>query len=275
MAALPDTADTDTKEESEEEEGGAGEGAELGLGAEAGSHAPQPCVAKLLLARRRHPARPLTHSDTAASFRSTASHLSVSRSALTSTSISMSSMLYLIFNISNNITQCAAWTRPCCSPAPRTRRSCSTTSASGARTSSPGQLSLVGRHRDTVMLISHWSGSPPGSCGTSPRPAASPWSPSSRGRRTRTPGTVRCTMLYCTVLYCAVDTRVEFGFAGYRGLHGSPSRRPSEIVEKILHTLVSWVWHGAAADVLAVFDDVWKKPLHWDACLQVVSNSSL
>ena len=85
MAALPDTADTDTKEESEEEEGGAGEGAELGLGAEAGSHAPQPCVAKLLLARRRHPARPLTHSDTAASFRSTASHLSVSRSALTST----------------------------------------------------------------------------------------------------------------------------------------------------------------------------------------------
>ena len=84
-----------------------------------------------------------------------------------------------------------------------------------------------------------------------------------------------CTVLYCTVLYCTVDTRVEFGFAGYRGLHGSPSRRPSEIVEKILHTLVSWVWHGAAADVLAVFDDVWKKPLHWDACLQVVSNSSL
>ena len=82
-------------------------------------------------------------------------------------------------------------------------------------------------------------------------------------------------VLCCTVLYCAVDTRVEFGFAGYRGLHGSPSRRPSEIVEKILHTLVSWVWHGAAADVLAVFDDIWKKPLHWDACLQVVSNSSL
>ena len=82
-------------------------------------------------------------------------------------------------------------------------------------------------------------------------------------------------VLCCTVLYCTVDTRVEFGFAGYRGLHGSPSRRPSEIVEKILHTLVSWVWHGAAADVLAVFDDVWKKPLHWDACLQVVSNSSL
>ena len=95
VAALPDTADTDTKEESEEEEGGAGEGAELGLGAEAGSHAPQPCVAKLLLARRRHPARPLTHSDTAASFRSTTSHLSVSRLALTSTSLcSMSSMLY-------------------------------------------------------------------------------------------------------------------------------------------------------------------------------------
>ena len=82
-------------------------------------------------------------------------------------------------------------------------------------------------------------------------------------------------VLCCTVLYCAVDTRVEFGFAGYRGLHGSPSRRPSEIVEKILHTLVSWVWHGAAADVLAVFDDIWKKPLHWDTCLQVVSNSSL
>ena len=82
-------------------------------------------------------------------------------------------------------------------------------------------------------------------------------------------------VLCCTVQYCAVDTRVEFGFAGYRGLHGSPSRRPSEIVEKILHTLVSWVWHGAAADVLAVFDDIWKKPLHWDACLQVVSNSSL
>ena len=48
-----------------------------------------------------------------------------------------------------------------------------------------------------------------------------------------------CTVLYCTVMYCNVDTRVEFGFAGYRGLHGSPSRRPSEIVEKILHTLVS------------------------------------
>ena len=35
-----------------------------------------------------------------------------------------------------------------------------------------------------------------------------------------------------------VDTMVEFGFAGYRGLHGSPNRRPSEIVEKILNTLV-------------------------------------
>ena len=35
-----------------------------------------------------------------------------------------------------------------------------------------------------------------------------------------------------------MDTRVEFGFAGYRGLHGCPNRRPSEIVEKILHTLV-------------------------------------
>ena len=127
-------------------------------------------------------------------------------------------MLYLIFNISNNITQCAAWTRPCCSPAPRTRRSCSTTSASGARTSSPGQLSLVGRHRDTVMLISHWSGSPPGSCGTSPRPAASPWSPSSRGRRTRTPGTVRCTMLYCTVLYCTVLYCGHQGRVRVRGL---------------------------------------------------------
>ena len=55
------------------------------------------------------------------------------------------------------------------------------------------------------------------------------------------------TVLYCTVLYCTVDTRVEFGFAGYRGLHGSPSRRPSEIVEKILHTLVSWVYHGASS----------------------------
>ena len=87
--------------------------------------------------------------------------------------------------------------------------------------------------------------------------------------------TLYYAVLYCTVLYCTVDTRVEFGFAGYRGLHGSPSRRPSEIVEKILHTLVSWVWHGAAADVLAVFDDIWKKPLHWDTCLQVVSNSSL
>ena len=58
---------------------------------------------------------------------------------------------------------------------------------------------------------------------------------------------LRCTVLYCTVLYCNVDTRVEFGFAGYRGLHGSPSRRPSEIVEKILHTLVSWVYHGACS----------------------------
>ena len=56
-----------------------------------------------------------------------------------------------------------------------------------------------------------------------------------------------CTVLYCTVLYCNVDTRVEFGFAGYRGLHGSPSRRPSVIVEKILHTLVSWVYHGASS----------------------------
>ena len=35
-----------------------------------------------------------------------------------------------------------------------------------------------------------------------------------------------------------VDTMVEYGFAGYRGLHGSPNRRPSEIVEKILNTLV-------------------------------------
>ena len=35
-----------------------------------------------------------------------------------------------------------------------------------------------------------------------------------------------------------VDTMVEYGFAGYRGLHGSPNRRPSEIVEKILSTLV-------------------------------------
>ena len=35
-----------------------------------------------------------------------------------------------------------------------------------------------------------------------------------------------------------IDTMVEYGFAGYRGLHGSPNRRPSEIVEKILHTLV-------------------------------------
>ena len=35
-----------------------------------------------------------------------------------------------------------------------------------------------------------------------------------------------------------VDTMVEYGFAGYRGLHGSPNRRPSEIGEKILNTLV-------------------------------------
>ena len=153
VAALPDTADTDTKEESEEEEGGAGEGAELGLGAEAGSHAPQPCVAKLLLARRRHPARPLTHSDTAASFRSTASHLSVSRLALTIALVSARCLPCCILNISNNITQCPVWTRPCCSPAPRTRRSCSTTSASGARTSSPGQLSLVKRCRHAHLPL--------------------------------------------------------------------------------------------------------------------------
>ena len=59
---------------------------------------------------------------------------------------------------------------------------------------------------------------------------------------TRYSSMLYCIVLYCTVfmLYCNVDTRVEFGFAGYRGLHGSPSRRPSEIVEKILHTLVSW-----------------------------------
>ena len=35
-----------------------------------------------------------------------------------------------------------------------------------------------------------------------------------------------------------IDSMYEFGFAGYRGLHGSPSRRPSEIVEKILQTLM-------------------------------------
>ena len=35
-----------------------------------------------------------------------------------------------------------------------------------------------------------------------------------------------------------IDSMAEFGFAGYRGLHGSPSRRPSEIVEKILQTLM-------------------------------------
>ena len=44
-----------------------------------------------------------------------------------------------------------------------------------------------------------------------------------------------------------IDSMYEFGFAGYRGLHGSPSRRPSEIVEKILPTLVSWVYHGACS----------------------------
>ena len=34
-----------------------------------------------------------------------------------------------------------------------------------------------------------------------------------------------------------VSQRFECGFFGYRGLSGSSSRRPSEIVEKILHTL--------------------------------------
>ena len=34
-----------------------------------------------------------------------------------------------------------------------------------------------------------------------------------------------------------LNNRFECGFFGYRGLSGSSSRRPSEIVEKILHTL--------------------------------------
>ena len=92
VAALPDT-ETESQEEAEEERGlslvrrqntesSLADEAELVLGAEAG-YSTGGQVAKMLLQRNNgRPAaakRPLQHSDTAASFRSNVSHLSVAR----------------------------------------------------------------------------------------------------------------------------------------------------------------------------------------------------